>query len=207
MTNTLHPEVLNLQTAHVLEMIGAHALSDGFYLCGGTALALHFGHRESEDLDFFSLKPFNPVDTQNIFRQYGDLKSTTLEENTFNTFFNGVKLQILGYPYPLLEPLLIWQGVAVSSVLDIACTKLVTVSMRGLKKDFVDIYFILKSYSLQFLLDSLTQKYATVQYNRPHILKSLLYFEDAEDQPMPRMFHDTSWETIKSKLAKCVKEL
>ncbi len=207
MTNSLHPEVLTPQTTHALEIIGTHGLAKGFYLSGGTALALQLGHRESEDLDFFSPDPFDPEHLQTRLQQHGELKNTSLQENTLNTYFHGIKLQYLGYPYPLLEPLLIWQGVAILSVLDIACTKLITISMRGLKKDFIDLYFILKQYPLQYLLESLTKKYAAIQYNRPHILKSLLYFADAEDQPMPRMFLDASWETIKSHLTETIKGL
>lgn len=94
---------------------------------------------------------------------------------------------------------------ATRSVIDIACTKLITISMRGSKKDFIDLYFILQQTTLQALFAKLDEKYVNVQYNYPHILKSLVYFNDADNQPMPRMHKDFSWENVKGSIVKQVK--
>lgn len=177
-----------------------------FYLSGGTALSLQIGHRESEDLDFFCEKDFEPGRVEIALRSFGDLKETELDKNTLNTYLNGVKLQFLGYPYRLIKPLINWQEINLSSVIDIACTKLQTVGMRGSKKDFVDIYFLLEIFSLKDLFKALEEKYPEVGYNTTHILKSLVYFEDAEDQPMPKMHKEADWKTIKAKLIGSVKE-
>ncbi|PIY79469.1 MAG: hypothetical protein COY81_02475 [Candidatus Pacebacteria bacterium CG_4_10_14_0_8_um_filter_43_12] len=178
-----------------------------FYLSGGTGLALQLGHRQSDDLDFFSSKEFNPSVVEQQLANYGQLEQTELEKGTLNTFLNGVKLQFLEYPYPLLESTEKWQQLQISSTLDIACTKLQTISMRGSKKDFVDLYFLLESYSLAELLNAVNQKYAAVNYNRPHILKSLLYFEDADSQPMPRMLKQVSWGAVREKITLLMKSL
>jgi hypothetical protein len=90
-------------------------------------------------------------------------------------------------------------------VIDIACTKLQTVGMRGSKKDFVDIYFLLEMFSLTDLFKALGKKYAEVDYDTTHILKSLIYFKDAEEQPMPRMHKEADWELIKTRLITEVK--
>ena len=118
---------------------------------------------------------------------------------------NKVKIQLLYYPYSLIEQLIPWNGIHLSSVIDIACTKLMTISMRGSKKDFIDLNFILQQISLQDLFVRLEKKYTGVDYNYPHILKSLVYFDDADNQPMPRMHKDVTWETIKEGLMKEVK--
>ena len=178
---------------------------DDFYLSGGTALSLQIGHRESEDLDFFCEKDFDPTKVETALRNLGQLEATTLEKNTLNTFIKDVKLQFLGYPYRLIEPLVDWQGIKLSSVIDIACTKLQTVGMRGSKKDFVDIYFLLEMFSLTDLFKALGKKYAEVDYDTTHILKSLIYFKDAEEQPMPRMHKEADWELIKTRLITEVK--
>ena len=145
-----------------------------FYLSGGTALSLQIGHRESEDLDFFCEKDFDPGRIEIALKSFGSLEETELDKNTLNTYLNGVKLQFLGYPYRLIEPLINWQGINLSSVIDIACTKLQTVGMRGSKKDFVDIYFLLEIFSLKDLFKALEEKYPEVGYNTTHILKSLV---------------------------------
>ena len=114
-----------------------------FYLTGGTALSLLLGHRESEDLDWFNQSDFDPVSLQPKLEAIGSLT---------NAYINGVKVQFLGYPYPLLEPLISWQNIKISSLTDIACTKLQTIGMRGSKKDFIDLFFLLKQFSLEGLL-------------------------------------------------------
>lgn len=179
---------------------------EDFYLSGGTALSLQIGHRESEDLDFFCKKDFDPGQIEIALKDIGSLSETELDKNTLNTYLKGVKLQFLGYPYRLLESLIDWQGIKLSSVIDIACTKLQTISTRGSKKDFIDLYFLLKTYSLENLFKALENKYPEIGYSNTHILKSLVYFEDADGQPMPRMHKEADWETIKAKLIKEVKK-
>ena len=178
-----------------------------FYLSGGTGLSLQIGHRESEDLDFFNSEDFNTLQLEKDVTLLGQLTNTELAAGTLNTYVDGVKLQFLEYRYPLLEPVNNWQGIQLSSVLDIACTKLQTVSMRGSKKDFVDLYFLFEIYSLPELLEKAKAKYSVVDYNQAHILKSLVYFEDAEAQPMPRMLKEVSWNVIKSRMISEVKDI
>lgn len=201
----MNRKILSPQTSKVISTINHIGGLSGFYLTGGTALALHLAHRQSEDLDFFTPSSFDPITAQNLLRQVGLMTSTELEENTLNTFIDGVKIQLLYYPYPLLKELVEWEEILISSIEDIACTKMITVSMRGSKKDFVDIYFLLQRFSLETLFSMVNQKYSGVEYNPQHILKSLVYFEDAEGQPMPRMFVDIAWDTIKESIVSTVK--
>lgn len=72
--------------------------------------------------------------------------------------------------------------------------------MRSSKKDFVDLYFLLEKYSLEELLLYAQEKYAQSDYSQTHIIKSLVYFEDAEGQPMPKMHKSMQWEEIKAKI-------
>jgi hypothetical protein len=118
-----------------------------------------------------------------------------------------VKVQFLHDPYPLLEKFNEWNGIKISSIQDIACTKIVTVSMRGGKKDFIDVYYLLQQFSIAELLDLIQVKYQDINYNVPHLLKSLTYFEDAELQPMPRMKDHVAWDTLKADIVTKVKEV
>jgi hypothetical protein len=208
MNNTLFVNTLPVKTGVLIAELQKKQLSflNNFYLSGGTALSLQIGHRESEDLDFFSEKDFDPRQVETALRSFGLLKETELDKNTLNTYLNGVKLQFLGYPYRLIKPLVDWQGIKLSSVIDIACTKLQTVGMRGNKKDFIDIYFLLEIFSLEDLFKALKKKYPEIGYNITHILKSLVYFEDAEEQPMPKMHKEVNWEIVKNKLIGSVKK-
>lgn len=202
MTKLFYTNTLPLNAAKLLDKFQNSNLSflESFYLSGGTALSLQLGHRESEDLDFFSPSEFSPQDVEKELTQFGDLSDTEMANGTLNTFLSGVKLQFLEYPYPLLESLVMWQEIQLSSVLDIGCTKLQTIGMRGSKKDFIDLYFIFEQYSLPRLLEEVRKKYSHVDYSQTHILKSLVFFVEAEDQPSPRMHKEVSFEEVKEKM-------
>jgi nucleotidyltransferase AbiEii toxin of type IV toxin-antitoxin system len=198
--------VLPEKTAKLIDLLldNKPAFLDDFYLSGGTGLALHFGHRGSDDLDFFSKNNFNNVLLQSKLEELGKLDELELAEGTLNVYLNQVKLQFLEYPYKLIKETVMFENIKVSSVEDIACTKLQTIGMRGSKKDFIDLFYILEKYSLETLLIMLKEKYPKTDYSETHILKSLIYFDDAENQPMPRMQEKLKWEEIKREVSKAV---
>ena len=201
----MYPNTIPPNTKKVLNKIKKTNFLKSFYLTGGSALSLHLGHRESEDLDFFSKDNFDPVRLQQEIKGLGKLKDVVIQSGTLNLFLDQAQLQFLYYPYRLIKPYVRWQEISLSSVIDIACTKLRTIGMRGSKKDFIDIYFLLKTYSLNELFDSLEEKYQGVDYNIPHILKALVYFNDAEAQPMPRMHKKVPWGEVKKEVTKSAK--
>jgi len=209
MNTPFYPQTLPPDTAKLLSLLQQKnpEFISSFYLSGGTALSLQLGHRESEDLDFFSHEPFKPELIEQQLLEYGELSETELSQGTLNTYLNGVKLQFLLYPYRLIKPMVAWNGVHLSSVIDIACTKLQTVGMRGSRKDFIDIYFLLKQMPLETLLNYTKEKYAESDYSETHILKSLVYFDDAEVQPTPRMHQYVSWEEMKQAIISAVKSI
>ena len=192
-------------TASLIEEIASLPEIANFYLTGGTALSLQLGHRESEDLDFFSFIDFQPELIQQSLLSISPLESVQIERGTLNVFLKGVKLQFLYYPYSLLEVPTLWNNLKLSSVIDIACTKLIAISARGSKKDFIDLYVILEKFPFETLFKKLDDKYEHVQYNHVYILKSLVYFDDAEHQPTPRMHIDYDWELVKQEITKKVK--
>jgi len=209
MNTSFYPKTLPPDTAKLLSLLQQKNpdFVSSFYLSGGTALSLQLGHRESEDLDFFSQQPFKPELIEQQLLEHGELSETELSQGTLNTYLNGVKLQFLHYPYRLIKPMVAWNGVRLSSVIDIACTKLQTVGMRGSRKDFIDIYFLLKQMPLETLLNYTKEKYAESDYSETHILKSLVYFDDAEVQPTPRMHQYVSWEEMKQAIISAVKSI
>lgn len=202
MNNHFYLETLPPNTAQLITLFQKEKPSfvKDFYLSGGTALSLQLGHRESEDLDFFNQNSFDPIRLQPILEQFGNLSDLELSAGTLNTFLGGVKLQFLEYPYPLLEPTVDLGGIQLSSAIDIACTKLQTVAMRGSKKDFIDVYFLLELFTFDELFEKLQKKYNQTDFSLTHILKSLIYFADADNQPLPRMHREVSWEEVKRKI-------
>jgi hypothetical protein len=209
MMNNFHTKTLLATTQNFITKLQQKkpAFLSTFYLSGGTALSLQLGHRISEDLDFFTSGTFKGFEYQHQLEEIGLLDHTELDDTGLNTNIDGVKIQLLHYPYPLLENPFDWDGLRISGKLDIACTKLITISSRGGKKDFIDLFFLLKEYTLQDLFGSLANKYTGIHYNKIHILKSLTYFVDADAQPMPRMLMNLSWDEVKDKIIESVKSL
>lgn len=202
----MHPETLSPETRRVLEKISRESWLSNFYLAGGTALALQLGHRISVDLDFFSQKDFSLPLLKKDVAFVGEYVLTNEEDGTLDGLIDDVKVTFLRYEYPLLYPLNSFEGVALADIRDIACMKLDAVSSRGSRKDFIDIFFLLERFSLDEMLDLFAKKYSHIQYNKLHLLKSLVYFSDAEDEPMPVMLRDVSWDDVKKRIVEETKK-
>lgn len=111
---------------------------------------------------------------------------------------NGIKVDIINYSYPWLHQANKADDLRLASIEDIAAMKLAAIAGRGTRKDFIDIHFLLRQFSLQEMLDLYTAKYADGSVFM--ILKSLIYFDDAENDPEPFMFETIDWNLIKSEL-------
>lgn len=177
-----------------------------FVLVGGTGLALLKGHRLSIDIDLFSANI--PINTDVILpelEKVGKLTQKDIFPYALFLEFDGVKLDVLKYSYPWIEPFHVEDGMRVASVEDIMAMKLAAVTKRGSKKDFIDIYFLMKEYSLQEMLKNFKRKYPDSEEYMA--VKSLNYFADADPQVMPMLLKDkgVSWEEMKEVIRKAVK--
>lgn len=204
----MREEVINKKTERLLSALARSGLVKDFYLAGGTALALQYGHRKSVDLDWFNQKSFDTAKLKRGLIKLGRITVSSEEKDTLNLNISGVKASFLGYPYKLFFPFLCWQGVKLADHRDIACMKLDAVSSRGSKKDFIDLYFFLRNYSLDYLLKLFEKKYKKIKYNKLHIIKSLAYFDDADSEPMPIMIKDdVDWREVKKYFQKISKSI
>ena len=85
--------------------------------------------------------------------------------------------------------------------------KISAISSRGSKRDFIDLYMVAKEISLSELIALYKRKYSLTPHNNVHIFKSLIFFDDAEDEPMPDMLIPLSWKTVKDYFAKEIPKL
>ena len=170
-----------------------------WYLAGGTALALQVGHRTSQDLDFFNPRKFSP---QSLVKKFSsdDLKTTILREGTIYGSLLGAKISFIFYPFFLpKEPLLSYGSVRVLHERDIAVMKIVAISQRGTKRDFVDLYWYCQNREpLLDVVRRLEGQYPRIAHNYHHILKSLTYFADADADPIPKLHFRVTWKEIKN---------
>ena len=98
---------------------------------------------------------------------------------------------------PKQEPL--WHdSVRVLNKIDIAVMKITAISQRGMKRDFFDLYWCAKNLEpLEETIKKLPAQYPSVAHNYHHILKAMVYFEDAESDPEPEIFFKASWQEVK----------
>lgn len=194
---TIHPDTLAL-----LRRIQSLDSFRGVRLVGGTALALQIGHRKSIDLDLFG-DIDAPLD-ELVHELSTFSKVVPLSSSKLMRFFivDGVKVDVVNYPYKWIDQPIVEDGIVLAGIKDIAAMKLSAVTNRGTKKDFIDVYFLLKTCSLELLFKWYLEKYEDAELFT--VVKSLTFFDDAEMDPMPSMNEPTEWEEVKSTINRIV---
>ncbi len=197
----LHRDILPARQRRVLKQLGPVVSERGFYLGGGTALALRLGHRVSVDLDWFSEADFgDPASLAAALKHAGlPFRTTMTAEGTLHGTIDDVEVSFLQYRYPRLRPLGRARGFRIASLDDLACMKLSAVVNRGTKKDFVDVWALCQKHRPLHELIGLYQRRYDVE-DRGHLFTALCYFADAERTRMPRMRWDVGWTTVEQQL-------
>lgn len=198
----LHWDVLPLATKraadflHDQEWIG----KSGWYLAGGTALALQVGHRKSVDLDFFTTQPsFRTASVINNFTGNDRWHADTAEDNTIYGELFDCKISFIAYPFFVpKQEFLSYGNIKIIQPKDVAVMKIIAISQRGKKRDFFDLYWLVHNLEpLEEMIKRLKDQYPSVAHDYHHILKSLVYFEDAENDPLPDIHFKATWSDIK----------
>jgi Nucleotidyl transferase AbiEii toxin, Type IV TA system len=196
----LHVEALGRSQRTVLRRIAPVATPQGFYLAGGTALALLLGHRRSVDFDWFRQEPItDPLRLAANIRAGGpDLEVGRTEKGTLHGSLAGVRLSFFEYGYPLLRPVLRSPslGLDLASAADIAAMKLAAVAQRGSRKDFVDVFALGRRFTLDEMLRLYRRKFDVREVG--HVLVALSFFDDADRERMPTMLRPWKWPDIKN---------
>ncbi len=151
------------------EISNSSFIKQNFYFTGGTALsAVYLNHRLSEDLDFFSEKKFDTLDILNLMTEWGEKHRFKIEseERTVVRIFilefpdkEKLKVDFGYYPYKRLSPGNVIDEVEIDSLLDIAVNKLQTIHQRDEVKDFIDLYFLLKTFTVWDLIEGVRVKF------------------------------------------------
>lgn len=202
-TETVKPDTLSL----LKELMQLEALKD-FQLVGGTALALYFGHRVSEDIDLFSNRFFNNENVINslnsFFSERFQIKSRL--ENKLGVFclIDGIKVDICRHKEELIEPPLENEGIRMWSLPDIAASKVNAVSRRATKKDFWDIDRLLDVFTITDLASFYRKKYLPML--AIGVAQMITYYDEAEESDTPICLLDKTWEGVKKSIYKKINE-
>lgn len=225
----LQTSTVKESTLELLKRLQAEPLLATTRLVGGTALSLQIGHRESEDLDLFSVEPLEGMLVQQMLvDKYGFLP-TVVAENTLIGFIQGVKIDVIYHPFPWLEPAIEEDGIRIATKTDIAAMKVHAIINRrpsecsgqacldnaereGGKaelnsgkrpKDFVDVAFLSMHYSYNQIKALLLKRYPA--YDPIMADKAVIYFGDIDELLIPEikmLGYEFDFERIKSRIIK-----
>lgn len=204
----LHLKTVEPHTFSILDkLMGMPELQD-FALVGGTALSLLYGHRMSVDLDLFSNKPFeNSSVTDSIKKKFQDKFVMEEKQVRFGIFcfIDGVKVDIIRHPHPLIRPETTLNGIRMFSTEDIIAMKVQAILGRGKKKDFWDIAELLQHFSIKDFIQFHKEKYTT-QNLLITVPQAITYFADAEESEDPISLKKQTWETVQAFINKKVSD-
>jgi len=176
-------------------------------LVGGTALALRYGHRISVDLDLFSEHAFDLDElAKAMVAEFGDDFAWEPENRVKFALFcyvGQVKVDIVHYPHKAIAESDIENGIRMFADDDLAAMKVQAILGRGKKKDFWDLFELLKHHDLQWIMDRHKQKYPNQMF-AISIPKALSYFTDAEASGSPVSLKGQSWEKVKDAIQEAV---
>lgn len=197
----MHNEILTREQIEILPFVGR--FSRNFGLVGGTAIALHIGHRRSIDFDLFSLKKFNNYNIQKkILQTNKKFKTLVNREGEFTFLFNEVKITFFQYPYPINYSKRFDDIIRVPDLLTLAAMKAFALGQRNKWKDYVDLYFIIKNhYSIKDVIKK-TKLLFNDAFNDRLFRNQLAYFKDINysEQVIFMPGFETDKKTIEKKL-------
>jgi len=173
-------------------------------LVGGTSLALQIGHRQSIDLDLFGNLIGEENDLKEQIFSLGEIVIIKNIPNIHIWMVNGIKVDVVRYPFPWIGEMISLDNLRLAGLKDIAAMKLAAVTGRGSKKDFIDIFFLLKRFSLKEMVQWYSEKYKDASLFL--VLKSLAYFVDADSDDEPVMVKRIVWKEIKNSIDKEVNQ-
>lgn len=204
----LHPNAVKSGALPILKRIMNLKEFSSFYLVGGTALALRFGHRLSIDLDFFSNKNFDyKVLTNALQKEFVD--KLELESNKpgwgIFCFIDSIKVDVIKYSHPMIHEPQIIDSIRLYSSEDIAAMKINAILGRGKKKDFWDLAELLQHFKLEDLITFHKKKYPS-QELLISIPQAITYFDDAEESEEPVSLKNQTWASVKKIIQKSVRE-
>lgn len=173
----MHKEILTSEQVNFLPLI--KNFSKDFGLVGGTAAALHIGHRQSIDFDLFSDKKFGNISTLNKFKKKAKIDKVIVDKLDELTFIsNNVKFTFFNYPYKIDYSEKLNNIIKLPDLLTLAAMKAHALGHRAKWKDYVDLYFMMKDYfSINKIIKKADEIFST-EFNDKLFRSQLSYFKD-----------------------------
>ena len=197
----LHTQTVNKDLIEITQILCSLPALQTFRLVGGTAAALHLGHRTSVDIDFFSNKKIKKTAVLNELRQHFPSIQAFIGTESIRANLRGVRVEIFDdWHTPFKTEPILFDRMRIATLNDIAAFKLEAITERREKKDYIDLYFIFNKLGHKLVL-------ADFKNYNPHIsMKSILFAlgevgeAESNNSVMPDMLIDVDWVDIKNSM-------
>ena len=174
----MHDEILDEKQVKLLPLIAE--FGPKFGLVGGTAIALHLGHRRSIDFDLFTLKEFDTDEISAVVRQKHAIQNVFVKNpNEFTILVDGVKVTFCKYPFNIDFTFPFTDSLKLPDLKTLGAMKAFALGKRAKWKDYVDLYFIFKKHSLKDISDE-AEKLFSGEFNEKLFREQLSYFTDID---------------------------
>jgi hypothetical protein len=141
----MHHQILTKEQLELLPYISNFKRS--FYLVGGTAIALHIGHRRSVDFDLFTSSKLRKSAINNKLAEFPFNKVRLFEDiDQVHVLINGIKITFLSFPFPINSPVSVEGYIKTPTLLTLSSMKAFALGRRAKWKDYVDLYFIFRDF-------------------------------------------------------------
>jgi Nucleotidyl transferase AbiEii toxin, Type IV TA system len=194
------PFIIEPQTLALIQALQQLPELKGFYLVGGTALALMLGHRNSIDIDLFTQNDFSAEEIEELLKPKYTFAATVARKNTLLAVVSNIKTDFIKHAYPLILPPITEEGITFLSREDISAMKFHAIIQSGKRlKDFIDIYFLLEHFCMADMIGFFTKKY---RYSNPMIaMKAVNYFDEIDDNiDPPKLLKPLPLKDIKKRI-------
>jgi len=175
----MHTEVFTVGQVKLLPYLKAFQRS--FYLAGGTAVALHIGHRRSIDFGLFTHTQINKSRIKAKLKQFPFSQIPVFEDiDQLHLLINNVKLTFFSYPYTVVHPINVDSILTMPSLLSLAAMKAFALGRRAKWKDYVDLYFILHDHYTLREISREAEKIFNQQFSEKLFRQQLAFHKDID---------------------------
>ena len=194
----MHIEIFNANQLELLPLV--KQFKREFYLVGGTAIALHIGHRRSIDFDLFKTSPIKPKSIiQTISGLAFPYSISRRVTEQLNMNIHGVKFTFFQYPFKINATEKLDDILRLPNLLDLAAMKSYALGRRSKWKDYVDLYFILKDHFTVKQISDRTSELFGQLFSEKLFRAQLSYFDDIDySESVDYLVQPVSEDEIKS---------
>lgn len=174
----MHTRILTTEQYELLPLLQQFA--DDYYLVGGTAIALHLGHRRSVDFDLFTRQNIQHERIKSTIAQSGIPMTSLLYEayDQLHIIINRVKMTFFQYAHPVEHTVSFEHIITTPSLLDLTAMKVYALGRRAKWKDYIDVYFVLQGHLTLTEIASRAYGIFGNAFNEKLLREQLCYFED-----------------------------